>query len=110
MGWKNPGYHYIIEENGNVVQLLDTEKVSNGVAGHNSYSIHISTIGGINKDGRPFDNRTAAQRTSQLYLISKLKAKYPKAKIVGHRDFAGVKKACPSYDVATWLKQINFQK
>ena len=63
--WKNPGYHWIIKADGHAVNLLPIEEVSNGVAGHNSDSIHISYIGGIDSKGKAVDNRTAAQIKTQ---------------------------------------------
>lgn len=95
--WKSPGYHYIIKPSGDVVQLLAETGVSNGVAGFNSQCVNISYIGGANAANQPLDNRTTAQKASLLTLLKQLKSKYPKAKIQGHRDFPGVKKACPSF-------------
>ena len=96
--WKSPGYHYLIKPTGEVVQLLPETGVSNGVAGYNSQCINISYIGGVNASNQPVDNRTAVQKASLLTLLKQLKSKYPKAKIQGHRDFPGVKKACPSFN------------
>ena len=98
LGWKNPGYHYIIDRFGNVVNLLPIELVSNGVQGYNSQTINISYVGGIDKSGKPKDTRTEAQKQSILKLLKGLRVKFPKAKIQGHRDFPNVKKACPSFD------------
>ena len=33
-----------------------------------------------------------------------LRNKYPNAIIQGHRDFDGVRKSCPRFDVKEWLK------
>lgn len=107
LGWRNPGYHYIIKPDGSFVQLLDIDKIANGVAGYNKDSIHISYIGGIDKNGNPVDNRTIGQIAAQLKLIRSLLFSFPKVKILGHRDFPGVKKDCPSFDVATWLKEVG---
>ena len=98
LNWKNPGYHYIIDRFGNVVNLLPIELVSNGVQGYNSQTINISYVGGIDKSGKPKDTRTEAQKQSILKLLKELRVKFPKAKIQGHRDFPNVKKACPSFD------------
>lgn len=105
--WKNPGYHYIIDRFGNVVNLLPIELVSNGVQGFNSVSINISYVGGIDKQGKPHDTRTIEQKKSMENLVKKLKKEFPKAKIQGHRDFPNVKKACPSFSVSDWLKEIS---
>lgn len=101
LNWKNPGYHYIVKADGEIVNLLPIEHVSNGVAGYNSVTINISYIGGIDAKGKAKDTRTDAQKASLLKIIKEMKSKFPSAKIQGHRDFPGVKKACPSFDAIT---------
>lgn len=108
LGWKNPGYHVIIRPDGSHEVLLPIEKIANGVQGFNSVSIHISYIGGVDNKNKPIDNRTTYQKAKQIFLLNDLKQKYPDAIIQGHRDFPGVKKACPSFDVKAWLKEIKF--
>lgn len=88
MGWKRPGYHYTIKADGTVVSLFPETMVSNGVAGHNANSIHISYIGGIDSVGKPIDNRTPHQKNSLRIALKILKQKYPDAVIKGHRDFS----------------------
>ena len=107
--WKDPGYHWIIKPDGEAVQLFPIEKPSNGVAGHNTYSIHICYIGGVDAQGNPFDNRTNAQKETLVTLLKKYRAQFPQAKIQGHRDFSGVTKACPSFDVPKWLSEIGLK-
>lgn len=109
LGWKNPGYHFIIKATGEIVNLLPIEQIANGVAGFNSNSIHISYIGGVDAKGRAVDNRTGAQRAAQISLLLQFKKQFPGAIIKGHRDFPNVKKECPSFDVATWLKLIGIK-
>lgn len=109
LGWKSPGYHYMIKANGEVVNTHPIEQPSNGVAGYNSNSIHISYIGGIAPNGTAMDNRTDAQKQKQIELLKELKKKFPNAVIKGHRDFPGVTKACPSFDVAEWLKCVGLK-
>jgi len=103
--WKNPGYHYILPANGGTKQLLPEDQVANGVAGYNSNSIHLSYIGGVDRNNKPEDTRTPEQLKAMKVLVKSLKAKYPKAIIQGHRDFPGVAKACPSFDVKQWLQK-----
>ena len=109
LGWKSPGYHYVIKADGEIVPLLSIDKVSNGVAGYNSQIINISYIGGIDKTGKPKDTRTEEQKASILKLLKDLKKRFPSAKIQGHRDFPKVAKACPSFDVKQWLNELNFK-
>lgn len=107
LGWKNPGYHYIIQRNGDIVKLLSEDIPSNGVAGHNHDSINLSYIGGVDKTNKPIDNRSLSQQAAMFDLIVELSERYPKAKILGHRDFVGVHKACPSFDVREWLRNFT---
>lgn len=111
-GWKNPGYHYVVFPDGKLVQLLSEDKVSNGVQGYNSTSINVSYVGGIDKQGRPLDNRTQAQKDTLYALLMYLKQQYPKAHILGHRDIWGKnsknwKKYCPCFDAEEEYKEIN---
>lgn len=87
-GWINPGYHYVVSPDGKITQLLDEDKVSNGVKGFNSVSINVAYIGGIDTNGKPIDNRTDAQKASLRSLLKMLHKKYPTAVIQGHRDFS----------------------
>jgi len=100
--WKSPGYHYIIKPDGEIVQLLDESKPSNGVAGYNSTSINVCYIGGVDKKGRPVDNRTDAQKESLMRILKELKSRYPDAEILGHREIWGQDpskwhKMCPCF-------------
>lgn len=105
--WKSPGYHYIIKADGTVQQLAQESAITNGVENHNRNSIHISYIGGIDRRGIPLDTRTPEQKATMERLVRELQQRYPGASILGHRDFPGVAKACPSFDVKTWLKEID---
>jgi len=107
-GWGDtPGYHYLILRNGEVRQLLDEDKMSYGAYGHNKECVHVSYIGGVDENGKPKDNRTSAQTHSMFNKLVELSEKYPQAKILGHRDFPNVKKACPSFDVREWLRNYE---
>lgn len=106
LGWKMPGYHFIIKPNGEIIHLLDISQVSNGVKGFNSETINISYIGGVDVKNSPKDTRTDAQKATLLRLLKELKTKFPKAIIQGHRDFPKVKKACPSFDAKTEYKNL----
>lgn len=87
-GWKNPGYHYVVEADGKVVRMLGEEKVSNGVKGYNSTSVNVAYIGGVDTGLKPADNRTEAQKTALRKLLKELHGRYPKAEILGHRDIS----------------------
>ena len=105
--WKNYGYHYIIEANGNTVQLTDLENIANGASGYNKNSIHIAYIGGIDNNKKPIDNRTVEQKNALRILIMQLASKFPDADILGHYQLPNVKKACPCYDAAKEYRIYN---
>lgn len=88
MKWRNPGYHYIIEKGGKVVQIHDESKVANGVANHNANSIHIAYVGGIDHNGKAVDNRTDEQKRVLISMVMAMRIKYPNANVLGHRDFS----------------------
>jgi N-acetylmuramoyl-L-alanine amidase len=104
--WKTVGYHRLIDNNGVIHELAKYEDVTNGVKGFNSVSIHFSYIGGIDEKGKPKDTRTPKQKESLLYLIKQAKKQFPGAIVQGHKDFEGVKKACPSFEAKTEYKNI----
>lgn len=106
LGWKMPGYHFIIKPDGQIVSLLPIEQVSNGVQGFNSQTINISYIGGVDAKNVPVDNRTPQQKATLLKLLRELKQKFPTVLIQGHRDFPNVKKACPSFDAKKEYKDL----
>lgn len=99
--WKSPGYHFIVKPTGNVVQLSELSKPTNGVAGFNANSIHISYIGGVDTNNKPIDNRTDKQKKSLVELVKRMKLQFKNAKVQGHKDFPSVKKACPCFDAKT---------
>lgn len=105
LGWQDIGYHYVIRRDGTVEEGRKAGLIGSHVKGHNATSLGVCLVGGVNSAGKPVFNFTADQMDSLATLVGKLRAVHnPNAKIVGHRDFAGVAKACPSFDVAVWLK------
>ncbi len=52
---------------------------------------------------RPSDTRTVAQKRALSELVASYRLKYLGVVVRGHRDWPGVKKACPSFDVSTQL-------
>ena len=96
-GWSDIGYHYVIYRDGSIHLGRDVDKIGSHISGHNSNSIGICYIGGLDSSGKnPKDTRTDAQKKSFVELLAALKKLYPAAIIRGHRDYAN--KACPSFD------------
>jgi N-acetylmuramoyl-L-alanine amidase len=107
-GWTNPGYHIIVRPDGSWTQLQDFNRRTNGVAGINSTSLHISYIGGIDKNGKAFDNRTEEQKDVFETVYWTFKNKMPNLTFHGHYEFSN--KACPSYKVEPWLAELEKNK
>lgn len=91
------GYHYLVELDGAVRVGRKEDEVGAHASGYNTNSIGVCYVGGMTSDMKEAkDTRTQAQKEALLDILEKLKAKYPQAQIIGHRDVAS--KACPSFD------------
>jgi len=123
-GWHTGGYHRIVERGGQIAELYDFNRVTNGVGGFNSQCIHISYVGGINyeksKSGIYIaeDTRTDLQKVGIHKCISEAvywlrdngKDIKKDLMVLGHRDFSTDRnhdnviqsneriKECPSFD------------
>lgn len=95
-GFSDIGYHYLVRLNGDIEAGRPESLVGAHAKGHNAGSIGVAYIGGLDRNGNPCDTRTAAQREALRTLLTRLRRRYPAAKIIGHRDVAA--KACPCFD------------
>ena len=119
-GWKQVGYTDMIPLDGRVERLVrnnedaevDPWEVTNGAKGYNTVSRHVVYVGGVSKDGKTAkDTRTEAQLKAMTAYVRDFHERFPQIRIVGHGELPGVKKACPSFDVAAWLRSIGiYQK
>lgn len=97
-------YHFVVELDGSIKRGLRDDQVGAHVGGHNTGNIGICYVGGMDKDMKKAkDTRTASQRDALRTLVATYRARYPGIIVRGHRDWPGVKKDCPSFDVATKL-------
>lgn len=104
-GFSDVGYHYVIHLDGTVSYGRPLPLPGAHCKGHNAHSIGVCYVGGCDKQMRPHDTRTAAQRTAMLQLVRHLKQQHPKATIHGHYEFD--RKACPSFDVEAWTNEVG---
>ena len=106
-GWSDIGYHYVVCLDGSVHPGRDVNIIGAHCSGHNSHSIGVVYVGGCAADGKtPKDTRTPIQKTALTQLLKQLRQLYPKARIVGHRDYDQHGKSCPSFDATTEYKDI----
>lgn len=122
-GFKDIGYHYVIDLDGTINKGRDEGIIGAHCTGFNAHSIGISYIGGVKTDGTtPKDTRTAAQKTAMARLVRELLQRYPDAKVKGHRDYSpdlngnGTVeptewiKACPCFEVKEWLPTVGIKQ
>ena len=100
------GYHYYITRDGTTYQTRHEQLVGAHAKGYNQHSLGICYEGGLDKQGKPADTRTKAQKQSLLKLLKRLKQEHPQAQILGHRDLPDVKKACPCFDAGSEYSQL----
>lgn len=94
-------YHYLIDRNGTVVQGLFENNIANNDTPHNEECIHVAYIGGVDKEGKPKDTRTAAQEEALYDKLVALSNKYQQAAIVGKSDLC--QSDSPCFNVKKWL-------
>lgn len=99
-GWLKIGYHFVIKQDGTIEIGRNIDEVGAHARGHNSYSIGICLVGGIDDLSEPSDDYSDEQWTMLRLLIDGLVKKYPGVKLLGHNDISS--KACPSFNVVDW--------
>jgi len=105
-GWSGIGYHWYIDQDGKTWAGRAEQYAGAHVVGYNHCSIGICYEGGINAQGQPADTRTEKQKAALLAKLQELKAHYPSAIILGHRDFPNVHKSCPCFDARKEYGQL----
>lgn len=118
-GWSSIGYHKVIRRNGIVEEGRALEIPGAHVRGHNSRSIGVCLIGGVDFNLQPQMNYTPFQQKSLRRLLDQLRLMFPNTRICGHRDLSpdldgdGTVeanewvKACPSFDVEKWCRSVG---
>lgn len=107
-GWAGVGYHYVIKRDGTVQKGRPDATVGAHVSGHNTGSLGICCIGGIERATGPnvgVDNRTEAQKAATVKLVRSLLEQHPGAQVVGHRDLSPTQ--CPGFDARSWWAAAN---
>lgn len=98
-------YHFVVLLDGTFVRTLRDDQRGAHTGGANTGNIGICYVGGMDKNMKAAkDTRTAAQKKALLTLVRTYRERFPNIVIRGHRDWPGVNKACPSFDVASWLQ------
>lgn len=96
-GWDGCGYHFVIRLNGEIEYGRPIDKFGAHVKGHNSDSIGVAYVGGVNEEHDPEDTMYDCQETSFVDLYISLCTVLGPLSLHGHNEFAN--KACPSFRV-----------
>jgi N-acetylmuramoyl-L-alanine amidase len=97
-------YHWVIELDGTAVRTLPDTALGAHTGRANTGNVGICYVGGVDRDNkRPKDTRSPAQKRAMASLVREYQKHHPGITVRGHRDWPGVAKACPSFDVAAWL-------
>lgn len=97
--WPGIGYHYVIDEHGEVEPGRPEYWTGAHVKGYNQDSLGICLIG---RDG----NFTDEQWNALYRLCLELKRRHHGIQFYGHRDL-DERKSCPGFDVRRWAKQLG---
>lgn len=104
-GWKDIGYHWVVDRDGEIMPGRDEGTIGAGVLGHNAGVIHICLLGGYGsaETDRFAEHFTDAQSRAVRSLIGSISGRTRITRISGHNEWAA--KACPGFHVPTWLKE-----
>lgn len=105
-GWSDIGYHYVIRRNGSIELGRDANTAGAHARGYNKTSLGVCMVGGVDEQLNPEDNFAPEQYKSLEVLVRGLQAKHDCTRVEGHGDLPGVAKACPSFDVQSWLASL----
>ena len=116
-GWSRVGYSDMIHLDGSLENLVpfdqdnevDHWEITNGARGYNSLSRHVVYVGGSASEKPPGmkyypmkDTRNQKQKDALITYVRYMILRHPDIKVIGHNQISN--KACPSFDVAQWLK------
>ena len=102
-GWKDIGYHFVIRRDGTLESGRDISVSGAHCGGHNSKTIGICLVGGLDDGDAVELNFTIEQFSTLTKLIIKLKSEYDIQELSGHNEYSS--KACPCFDVKPWAKE-----
>jgi N-acetyl-anhydromuramyl-L-alanine amidase AmpD len=80
----NVSAHFLVDRDGTIFQLMPESWMARHVIGLNHCAIGIENVGGVNGT----EDLTQKQLEANIYLVQKLKRKYPKINyLIGHYEY-----------------------
>ena len=104
-GWRDIGYHFVIELDGSLKEGRPLHKVGAHTKGENANSIGICYVGGVDSDNKAKDTRRKDQKSTMKKIIEGLEEQFPEATVHGHNEFSS--KSCPCFDVQKEFAKHN---
>ena len=106
--WSGCGYHIVIEHDGGVKFGRDINKTGAHVKGHNTGSIGICMVGGI--DGNGTNHKFSKDQYEALKVVLEgIFLTYGKLAVYGHNDF-NKRKSCPCFLVEQYLIDNDLER
>lgn len=121
-GFDDIGYHLVIRRDGTLETGRSLDSIGAHVAGHNADSVGICMVGGLDQDGQSVAQRpdlfTAPQWETFRTVHRFMRALYPHAQHVGHRELSPDLdgngkieqrewlKTCPGFDVTQAIARL----
>lgn len=106
-GWKKCGYQIVVKMNGQIQFGRGFKEVGAHCTGHNSSSIGVCYIGGLDKNSKAADTRTAEQKQSLYVVVKMLCEAYgiTEKSIYCHNQLTS--KACPCFTKEVFMKEYR---
>lgn len=104
-GYEKINTHYLIKEDGEIIQTLDLDKKCGFNSTEENHHIFIRYVGGINENDENIDNRTKKQKYSLYALLYSLH-KMGYDNIIDEEEFNG--KHTAGFDVRKETRNINW--
>ena len=100
------GYHLLVHIDGSYERIRPDDQRGQHCPQQdmNNRAVAICYVGGVDINNKPCDTRTDAQKRTLLSLVRTMKARYPGAQVIGHRDIAP--KACPSFNAKYEYREV----
>lgn len=117
-GWSDIGYHFVLRRDGVEEVGRPVARAGAHVAGHNDHTIGMCLVGGREDDTPDTAGLTEEQKQEMLWefnytepqitglvaWVARMRSEYGPVKVLGHRDYPGVTKRCPGFDVRAFFR------
>lgn len=102
--WRAIGYHYVIRQDGRIESGRPVDEQGAHAYGHNHESVGVCLVGGIDRNGKAAMTFSVDQLASLRTIVDFLRAMYPDAQVLGHRDLSPDRDGDGRIERGEWLK------